>query len=300
MHTLDDFCRQIIDDGLSPETIDPRRTANAFVHSFGISIRPSIDELIRLLHEAGVRSVSGTPLPRGMRGIHCVGAEGFYDIRYSDDQWEGAQEHTVLHEAYEIILETVRAMRGSAPLRWSVCRDADRFAAAVLMQPGPFAAYAAATGLDIVELQRIYRRSYASVALRLTEVMRRQPLITVLYEGRLATPGTSDTSGLRASVAASTPGFSAGRSSLLTGRQGVPPWRGAALPPGSVAESAALTGRPVHAECAGEQGIALTAKPVLWSGRVAKVVLVAVPHRDRSVLMPQATRGSFERLTMHR
>ena len=164
------------------------------------------------------------------------------------------------------------------------------------MQREPFAAYAAATGLDVVALQHIYRRSYASVALRLTEVMRRQPLITVLYEGGQSAPGTSETSSLRATVVARTPGFGTWRSPFLTGRTDAMPWRGATLPPGSAAASVAMTGRPVHAECAGEQGVAFAARPVLWGGRVAKVALVAVPYHDRSVLLPQVARGDFERL----
>lgn len=113
MHTLDDFCRQIVDGGLSPaEAIDPDRAAGAFVRPFGISIRPSIDELTRLQQEAGVRSVSEAPLPRG---IHWRRSSGVYDIHYLDDQWEGAQEHTVLHETYEIILEPSAPCAATTP-----------------------------------------------------------------------------------------------------------------------------------------------------------------------------------------
>ena len=56
------------------------------------------------------------------------------------------------------------------------------------------------------------------------------------------------------------------------------------LPSGSLAESAARSGRPEYAE---KDGIAVVAKPVMWKGRVAKVAVVAVNYGDRAVLAPQ-------------
>ena len=50
------------------------------------------------------------------------------------------------------------------------------------MQPEGFAALAEATGFDVIALKREYGRALASVALRLSEVMRDQPLLAVLYE----------------------------------------------------------------------------------------------------------------------
>ena len=48
----------------------------------------------------------------------------------------------VLHETYEIICETLSRLHPGSPPTGNVCREADRFAVVVLMQPGPFAAYA--------------------------------------------------------------------------------------------------------------------------------------------------------------
>ena len=94
----------------------------------------------------------------------------------------GAKEHTVLHETYEIICETLSEQESGSPLTWSVCRQADRFAAAVLMQPEAFSLLAESSGLDVLALQRAYRCSYASVTLRLAETVREFPLMAVLYE----------------------------------------------------------------------------------------------------------------------
>ena len=51
-----------------------------------------------------------------------------------------------------------------------------------MMPPDTFEAYAMATGLDVLALQRVFRCAYYSVTRRLGEVMRRQPLMAVLYE----------------------------------------------------------------------------------------------------------------------
>ena len=270
--------------------------ADTFVRFFRLSIRPGMDELTCLLRDAGIGAVSGASLPRGMRGFHSGGTRGMHDIQYDEEQWEGAQEHTVLHETYEIILDALISLRGiPASPRRSVCREADRFAAAVLMQPEPFAAYAVATGFDVVPLQRRYRRSYASVTLRLAEVMRRQPLFAVLYEAPRSAQAQSPAA-LRATVVARTPGFGYRRSPLLTGQQGSLPWRGAPPPAGSAAEQAARTGTPIYAESTGAQGIALAVRPVRWGGQVAKIAVAAVPYRDRSALLPQIAQGGFTRL----
>ena len=127
----------------------------------------------------------------GMKGIHYSAPGGGYHIHYRKDLWAGAQDYTVLHEAYEIIHETLFDLYGRPHQNREICREAERFAAAVLMQPRVFSVMARDSGLDVPALQRMYRCSYASVALRLAEVVRHPPLMVVLYEnaergGRLA------------------------------------------------------------------------------------------------------------------
>ena len=300
--TLDNFCRRAGLAATRRARPGPESMAHAFVRFFNLSLRPGMDELTYLLHAAGVGSVAGVSLPSGLRGIHYSAPGGGYDVRYEENQWQGASEHTLLHETYEIIHETLRVGRGVNTPPERICREADRFAAAVLMQPAPFAAFAMACGLDIVALQRAYRRSYASVALRLVEVMRRQPLMAVLYEGDAPSEDPygegSAAAGLRAVVVARTPGFEARRSCHLGGRQSCAPIRGAPPPHGSAAEHAALTGRPAYVEHPGNDGIALAVRPVLWAGRVAKVAATAVPYGQRASLLPQLAKGRFERLLL--
>ena len=123
-------------------------------------LRVPLDDLAVLLECAGVGDVSEKPLAGGLRGIHYIQPDGTYAIRYLEGQWEGSSKvHTVLHETAEI---SPRAGVGPAP--WTakpnrvICPEADRFAAAVMMPPGGLlAAYAQASGFDVVALQNQFQ-----------------------------------------------------------------------------------------------------------------------------------------------
>ena len=44
-NTLDGFCRDLLDDESFQEALDPEHLAARFVHFFGLSDRPALDEL---------------------------------------------------------------------------------------------------------------------------------------------------------------------------------------------------------------------------------------------------------------
>ena len=152
-----------------------------------------------------------------------------------------------------------------------------------------FDAYARASGLDAAALHGVFRCSYAAAAIRLGEVMDREPLFVALYErdeaGEPADwPEGTEPHTLRAKVVKRTAGFAPPASPLLCGCRGGIPHRNSHLRSGSLAEQTVQSGRAEYAE---EEGIAVAARPVLWKGRVAKVAVVAVPFQDRAVLAQQ-------------
>ena len=290
-NTLDGFCRDLLDDESFQEALDPEHLAARFVHFFGLSDRPALDELTGLLREAEFGTVTGRDLD-SLKGVHASAPGGGYDIYYRQDLWDGAQEHTVLHEAYEIIHETLCDLHSGSPPERKVCREADRFAAAVLMQPEAFALLAAQSGFDVLALQKAYRCSYASVALRLAEVVRDQPLMAVLYERseRGDPAGWAEPPALQATVVGRTRGFGNPACFPICGFRGGVPRRGRPLPDGSLAERVVRYGGSQYAH---EDGFAAVARPVLWKGKLAKVVVVAVPDRDCNVLGPQLAASDF-------
>ena len=309
--TRDGFCRKLMEDAgewSCQGRIGPERMAGEFVRFFGVSLRPAMDELKTLLRETGFGEVSEAGhLPGGMRGVHYTSPHGGYDIRYLKDQSEGATVHTVLHETYEIVHETLCDLHADTPPPRTVCVEANRFAAAVMLQPETFALFARASGFDVLALRKQYGCSYATAMLRLAEVMRRQPLMALLYEreeeGEIADwDRQPPPSRFKATVAVRTPGFGARAGRLLCGERGGRPWKDKSISVGSLAHRVFLTGRAAYAERkpgrngAGPGDLAVAARPVLWSGRLAKIALVAVPYRDRAVLGSQLAHDSFERM----
>ena len=179
---LDEFCHVLM--AHRSRSLQPTDVAREFVDFFGLSAFPRMEEITALLDTAGVGAAVCSRLPGGIRGVHTGTKNGRYLIEYNVSDWSGAQEHTLLHETYEIVRERLRDLHPEAGFSQgaSLCRQADRFAAAALMQPALFGPFAEAVGLDVVALQRRYGRAYSSLTIRLAEVMQHQPLLAVLYE----------------------------------------------------------------------------------------------------------------------
>lgn len=266
--------------------------AARFVERFGVSARPTMEELRALLRDAGFGEVEGMSMEGSPKGLHVGIAGQECHIYYKEELWQGARDYTVLHESYEIMHETLCDLNTGTKAEQEVCREANRFAAGVLMQPGEFRAHALALGLDVIALQREYRYAYAAVSLRLAEVVRNLPYSVVLYErpGRTDPakwPRGDDLAALRATVVRRTEGMGPPASNLITGKRGGVPQRYKRVPAGSLAERAARSGEPEYAEA---DGLAAVAKPAYWKGRLAKVAVVAVPLEFRALLAPQMGR----------
>ena len=282
--TREDFCRSLLDDH-PQKALDPERLAARFVHYFDVPARPSMEQLKALLKRTGFGEVSGSR-HMDVKGIHYSSPNGGYDIHYREDLWDGTQDYSVIHETYEIIHETLCDMHsGSQPER-AVCTEADRFAAAVLMQPRAFEPLALEWGLDVLRLQQAFRCSYAAVSIRLAEVLRDPPLMVVLYtreDGR-DVEDRADSTGLRVKVARRTRGFGTPSDFPICGeRGGVPRW-GRPIPPGSLAEQAVRYGTVRYAQ---DGGYAALARPVIRNGMLTRVVVVAVPEDAAAILGPQ-------------
>ena len=250
--TREDFCRDLLDDDSFRESLDPETLAARFVRYFDVPARPSMEQLKALLKRTGFGEVSGS---RHMdaKGIHFSSPNGGYDIHYRADLWAGAQDYSVIHETYEIIHETLCDMESGSPPDRKVCMQAERFAAAVLMQPDSFRSLAGAYGLDVLALQRAFQCSYASVTLRLAEALREPPLMAVLYErsDEGDPSGWTEPPDLRATVVRRTRGFGTPASFPICGERGGLPRRGRPIPDGSLAERAARSARTEYAQDGG-------------------------------------------------
>ena len=290
--TVKGFCGDLLDEHRQGREHSLEAIAARFVERFGVSARPTLEELKALLREGGFGEVKEMSMEGSPKGLHVGIAGQECHIYYKEELWQGARDYTVLHESYEIMHETLCDLATGTKADREVCREANRFAAGVLMQPGEFQILAEASGLDVIALQREYRYAYAAVALRITEVVRNLPYSVVLYErpGRTDPamwPRGDDLAALRATVVRWTKGMGPPASGLITGKRGGIPQRYKRVPAGSLAERAARSGEPEYAEA---DGIAAVAKPVYWKVRLAKVAVVAVPLEFRALLAPQLGR----------
>ena len=236
-----------------------------------------MDELKALLMQAGFGEVSEAGhLPGGMRGVHYTSPPRRIRHPLPEGPAGGSQG---AHRAPT--RPTRSSTRPSAictppprPPR-TVCVEANRFAAAVLLQPDAFSLFARASGYDVLALQKRYGCSYASATLRLAEVMRRQPLMAVLYEreekGEIAGwDSQPPPSRFMASVVVRTPGFGMRDSHLLCGERGGRPRKTKSVSHGSLAHRVLLTGGAAYAERepgrngngAGPSDLAVVARPV--------------------------------------
>lgn len=283
--TLYGFCRLLLEGVHFRRALNPEWMAAAFVDYFRVSNRPTMDELTILLRRAGFGHVTAMRL-ESLKGIHYSAPGGGYHIHYRKDLWAGAQDYTVLHEAYEIIHEALLQLYGRPRPERKICREAERFAAAVLMQPEVFLAMSRASGLDVLALQKMYRCSYASVAIRLTEVVRHPPLMVVLYENKeRGDPAVwKEPSYLRATVVRRTRGMGMPASSAIRGMRDDIPRRWKPPPPSSLADLAISGGLTQFHR---DSDHAAIARPVFWKGKPAKVVVIAVPERNSDLLEHQ-------------
>ena len=308
--TLDGFCRHLVGGRGPGGRLYPAPLAGEFVDFFGLSAFPRMEEIKTLLERHDVATISVSHDIRGLRGYHTGEKDGHYQITLDASESVASREHTAMHETYEIVRERLHDLYPhiGKPHGTTRCRQADRFAASALMQPRWFSLFAQASGFDTVALHESYGRAYSSLAIRLAEVMRHQPLLSVLYERdeegepREWEPHPA-TDIFPAKVVARTPGFRLRtRRRPLSVLRGLLPRRDDPPAPGSVAERVILTGKPVYVERVSgydlwrNDDVTVAARPVVWYGRIAKVALVAVPYRDRSVLAPQLGHAAFERI----
>ena len=226
--------------------------AAEFAAFFGLSGRPTLAELVELYERAGIGKVSPANLPADLRGIHYPLPGAGRAVHYQEGQWEASSEHTGLHEGYEIVYETMWLRCHGEQLVRKACPEADRFAAAVLMPPETFAAYALASGLHVAALKNVFRCAYSSVTIRLGEVMDRQPLLAVLYErcggGALRSGRCPPGWGSAGEGGEADGGHRAAPLSSCERLAGGSPRKGKPLPAGSVPEREARSGEREYAE----------------------------------------------------
>jgi len=298
MNSLDGFSRLLLDKYKDTPEVSPEVIAREWIEHSGLSALPSLSEIRRQLESYGL-AVRGANIP-GLRGHHYCYRGGDHTVLYESDEWRGSVEFTLLHEFYEIVLDSLDSLRHRSGTRSGAeaCWKANKFAAAVLMQKDIFLRALYESNFDIVWLHRHFYRSYLAVAIRALELLdglrypARRELACVIYQ-RTGDPRRWDAGAQDFHV-----GFTACTSGLRVGKHGRPvsvlPRRGDGVLTGSIMELALKTGRPVllkravGSDVAAGEELTFLARPVYWFKRPAKVILEGMMLEDGHILEAQA------------
>ncbi|MCL0057739.1 hypothetical protein M1N05_01535 [Dehalococcoidales bacterium] len=322
---LDDFCQMIRSEYGSPAGITPGDLAKVFVSHSGLSNAPSFIELHSVLRQYGVGEITAADLSTGkLKGHHFSYKGREYTVQYEKGLWMGSIEHVMMHELYEIIAE--QSERWCASYRAlpipQICAQANRFAAAALMQAEVFLRALFESGFDTVELHHRFWKAYSSVAIRAVEVLNERnkelpndekiDLMVMIYErmeeGEPNAWGLCTPDKFQIRYSPRTKGIRLGTKGgvwLAGGRLRGPnyrapryPWHlipkyGDEVTPNSLAFEVINTGRchclkkATGFDLWGFNDLTFVAQPVRWFGKLAKVILVGVRFKDRQLLDAQ-------------
>lgn len=316
--SLQDFCEAMLNLYGRPQAMECDALARQFVVFYGLSASPDLEEL-RLALDAYHHAARIQPgCLGGLAACHYLDRRKKLNIEYAESDWEGRTEFSVVHECYEAIQETFEEMVPGYRARRNqsnVCMspEADRFAAAVLMQPEVFTAAIMQTGLDICSLRRRFRnRSYASVAIRTREIFR-PPFIAEDIDFMIAIydrDGNGHPRQLelyccpddfRVGCVVKTPGIRLSKSKTHANfKSYLLPRRlfsvvGEKPSPGFIVDEVIKENGPVYYgeirfDLLGANQMSLLARPVRWFGRLAKIVVVVVRQENCHLIEKQLWR----------
>ena len=291
------FCRGLMDKYGELTLVGADVLAAEFVDEFGLQPRFSLATLSALTERVGIPKLVPAALPEGLAGLHASREDSW--AIYYDYSSRGTRPHaTILHEIYEIIWHHLRDL-GAARQEDAAAaeREAEHFAAAVLLPAEEFRTDALRMGFDVVGLQRAWRRSYPLVARRLQELFEAElALSVVIFETPYFGPNLrlSDPSkGFQAEVSCSV--WTAGW--LPVGwcrRQEVFPLprRGAALDRHSVCAEAYRRRKPIAVEAAVDcpyrhaHSAIVAIRHQRFRGSGFRIVAVGVGQKDSDCMLP--------------
>jgi Zn-dependent peptidase ImmA (M78 family) len=286
MRPLDEFVCQLLKKYPFEEAISPQVVAQEWIDQSGLSLLPSLGEIHHQLQRYGVR-LKGAEIP-DLRGHHFHYRGGDPTILYENGEWRGSVEFTLLHEFYEIILETCLLEKKETLKPSKVCAKANQFAAAVLMQEDIFRQALYQSNFDLIWLHHHFYRSYAAIAIRAVEVLNNNMAFgCVIYQrdGLAQQWEIEQVSDFKVSCAVYT-------SAMKNSRQFLPKKNDNLLLPAKlwnkIAEISLQNHQPVLLKRANE--FSFLARPVFWFKKPAKVLLEAVKFEDSWILQAQAER----------
>ncbi|MBE0480222.1 MAG: ImmA/IrrE family metallo-endopeptidase [Dehalococcoidia bacterium] len=286
---LADICRRLLDDVGNRPASEPVCLAGHFRRIFRIHRTPGLQKTLNIVSCLGIRAEAVNYLPTSAVNMTV---ENRWHINYSAVDRPATQKFSIYHELFEILDKTFCEVDKShnplAEPRLSRC--ADRFAGAVLLPPEFFTRQILESGCDIVKLGDEIELSHQCLLIGLAEHLKPLPLVGALYEWD--PPGfpalQARTTDFVPTTVVRTPSV---REVLPLGpRQKMPvrdvrPYRGGPL-------CTAITSmRPVlwH-DSVNDRNPLILVRPLRTGLHTHRILLLALPGRERTLLQPQIDR----------
>lgn len=288
MSALDAFCQQALRMEGRACSDDPRLLAGLFREFFGLEGTPRLSRVLDLMSSLDVTLEEVQYLDTGAVNMWKDG----WHVHFAFKDPPGTQKFDLLHEAYEIVDKTFKDMlAGYSGIREPLLsRNADRFAAAVLMPPEFISGKMSESGSDPVLLGEELELSHQALLVAFAERLQDIPFVGALWDrdhaGSGSPPVLEDFKA--AFVTRSVPAHHA---RMLCASQPVPK-KGSNVSVGSLACLALKSGLPVLCrpeESGGSAAVLL--RPMPWRGHdLGRVLLVAVLDEEYHLLQPQVER----------
>ncbi len=181
---LEKFCQKILGKSTTLQA-SPEELAQAFADYFSLRHPITFGYQKLLAQKLGIHNFAVIEMPTALGGMNTkVGDE--YQIFINKLDAQIRQEHTVFHEIYELMVKYFATVRTSfrKPTGPALEGLANRFSAAIFMPEENFLKDALESGLDILQLQKKYRRSYSSALIHTGSVLARIkiPFWGLIYE----------------------------------------------------------------------------------------------------------------------
>ncbi len=288
MSRLEDFCRRVVETEEGPCSDDPRALAEQFREFFGLEGTPGLSRVLDLMSSLGVMLEEVQYLETGAVNMWKDG----WHVHFAFKDPPGTQKFDLLHEAYEIVDKTFTKMLSFYPgiKEPALSRNADRFAAAVLMPPKFISVKMDESGCDPVLLGVELELSHQALLISFVERLQDIPFVAAVYD-YVPSEGSKSfcLDDLSATMVVRSPAARYVRRLCACQAVGA---KGAVAKAGSLVCLAARSGRPVLCrpdeahEAPGAPAVLV--RPIPWRNRApGRVLLLAVPNDEDTLLRPQ-------------
>lgn len=289
---LYDFCQHFATSCGLLALHDSELLASRFKGFFHIEGALRLWDLKALVERLGITSIEPFKPIAGERGSFAkYGAKII--VQYKYDDWDGSQEHTIGHELREIIGKiTVELFPGFQDVKGEELEnEADAFAAALLMDKDRFYADMDESGYDPISLHKKYHKSYIGIVSRMATVLNMRDPKEALWASVLEFKPDLPPGYFRSACFHRSPQY------IPKTRYLAPniffPKRGQLRYLDGSLGTAFRSQQPVYIQRI--EGLdfwnmfCLSAiiRPVVWSGSVEKLIVIAVPENDASKIRRQ-------------